>query len=199
MDAQKNQKKRPLLRATVNERTSCYVCLYRGMRRLPEAGRCWRRAAAAALAARWQTQGPGGLARLLAGPASASHHLEWLTNVLQSETPLADLVQLYTELLQSLDPTPSKVVSASLKLCSDPEEGINMLADVRADCDKFVAGIRQVLDDHDTGKNREMWYKSWCCAGQSTVSIRELSGPNGHLLSVPISKAYREANQRANQ
>ncbi|XP_073963919.1 conserved oligomeric Golgi complex subunit 7 [Choristoneura fumiferana] len=143
------------LRAQDKERTSCYVCLYRGMRRLPEAGRCWRRAAAAALAARWQTQGPGGLARLLAGPASASHHLEWLTNVLQSETPLADLVQLYTELLQSLDPTPSKVVSASLKLCSDPEEGINMLADVRADCDKFVAGIRQVLDDHDTGKNRE--------------------------------------------
>ncbi|KAG6455856.1 hypothetical protein O3G_MSEX009423 [Manduca sexta] len=72
-------------------------------------------------------------------------NVEWLV-VLKSETPLAELVRLYTDLLLSLDPAPTKVVSASLKLCSSAEEGVVMLIDLKRDIEEFVVSIKRVLD-----------------------------------------------------
>ncbi|KAH9631798.1 hypothetical protein HF086_005801 [Spodoptera exigua] len=35
--------------------------------------------------------------------------VDWLTNVLKSDTPLTELIRLYTDLLLSLDPSPTKI------------------------------------------------------------------------------------------
>ncbi|KAF9806763.1 hypothetical protein SFRURICE_016917, partial [Spodoptera frugiperda] len=37
--------------------------------------------------------------------------VDWLTNVLKSETPVTELIRLYTDLLLSLDPSPTKITS----------------------------------------------------------------------------------------
>ncbi|CAB3222445.1 unnamed protein product [Arctia plantaginis] len=85
-----------------------------------------------------------GRARQAAGGRGGA--TDWLTNVLKSETPLAELVRLYTDLLLSLEPSPTKVVSANLKLCSNPDEGILLLTDLRTDIDDFVSCIQGVID-----------------------------------------------------
>ncbi|XP_013147994.1 PREDICTED: conserved oligomeric Golgi complex subunit 7-like [Papilio polytes] len=72
--------------------------------------------------------------------------VEWLSTVLKSETPLAEIVRLYTDLLLSLDPSPTKVVSANFKLCQSPEEGMALLEDLKTDIDEFVACIRAIID-----------------------------------------------------
>ncbi|XP_063543659.1 conserved oligomeric Golgi complex subunit 7 [Cydia strobilella] len=138
------------------ERTACYVSLFRGMNRATSAARCWRRSVCASLATQWRRSAgqPSPRIAALAGKGEAHTHVEWLTNVLKSETPYAELVRLYTDLLQSLDPSPTKVVSASLKLCSDPEEGILLLIELRRDIDEFIASIRAVIDE--PGKNKEV-------------------------------------------
>ncbi|XP_037299117.1 conserved oligomeric Golgi complex subunit 7 [Manduca sexta] len=128
------------------ERTRPYVCVFGGMWRGAAVARCWRRAAAARLAAAWRRQHQHhlhALTALLAG--EAENQVEWLV-VLKSETPLAELVRLYTDLLLSLDPAPTKVVSASLKLCSSAEEGVVMLTDLKRDIEEFVVSIKRVLD-----------------------------------------------------
>ncbi|XP_061725811.1 conserved oligomeric Golgi complex subunit 7 isoform X2 [Cydia pomonella] len=138
------------------ERTACYVSLFRGMNRSTSAARCWRRSVCASLATQWRRSAgqPSPRVAVLAGKGEAHTHVEWLTNVLKSETPYAELVRLYTDLLQSLDPSPAKVVSASLKLCSDPEEGILQLIELRRDIDEFLASIRAVIDE--PAKNKEV-------------------------------------------
>ncbi|XP_048003642.1 conserved oligomeric Golgi complex subunit 7 isoform X1 [Leguminivora glycinivorella] len=138
------------------ERTACYVSLFRGMNRAPSAARCWRRSVCTSLATQWRRAvgQPSPKIATLAGKGEAHTHVEWLTNVLKSETPYAELVRLYTDLLQSLDPSPTKVVSASLKLCSDPEEGILQLIELRRDIDEFLASIRAVIDE--PAKNKEV-------------------------------------------
>ncbi|XP_063631853.1 uncharacterized protein LOC134803076 [Cydia splendana] len=138
------------------ERTACYVSLFRGMNRASSAARCWRRSVCASLATQWRRSAgqPSPRVAALAGKGEAHTHVEWLTNVLKSETPYAELVRLYTDLLHSLDPSPAKVVSASLKLCSDPEEGILLLTELRRDIDEFLVSIRAVIDG--PAKNKEV-------------------------------------------
>ncbi|XP_063390908.1 conserved oligomeric Golgi complex subunit 7 [Cydia fagiglandana] len=138
------------------ERTACYVSLFRGMNRASSAARCWRRSVCASLATQWRRSAgqPSPRVAALAGKGEAHTHVEWLTNVLKSETPYAELVRLYTDLLHSLDPSPAKVVSASLKLCSDPDEGILLLTELRRDIDEFLASIRAVIDE--PAKNKEV-------------------------------------------
>ncbi|XP_028172438.1 conserved oligomeric Golgi complex subunit 7-like, partial [Ostrinia furnacalis] len=129
------------------DRTSVYVSLLTGMSRGAPARRCWRRAAAARLAAGWRrldAHSSPALTHLLA--ADANKQVEWLTNVLKADTPLGELIRLYTDLLLSLEPPPTKVASANFKLCSTPEEGINLLTDLRRDIDEFIAFIRNVID-----------------------------------------------------
>ncbi|KAL0852763.1 hypothetical protein ABMA27_012579 [Loxostege sticticalis] len=128
-------------------RTSVYVSLLTGMSRHVSACRCWRRAAAARLAAAWRrldAHSVPALTNLLAN--EANKQVDWLTNVLKTETPLAELIRLYTDLLLSLEPPPTKVASASLKLCSTPEEGIILLTDLRSDIDEFISCIRTIID-----------------------------------------------------
>ncbi|CAH2062462.1 unnamed protein product, partial [Iphiclides podalirius] len=129
------------------ERTGAYVALFRGMSRSESAARCWRRAEGARHAAAWR-RAPAHSMRLLADmlPEAGERQVEWLSTVLKSETPMAELVRLYTELLQALDPSPTKVVTAAFKLCRGPEEGMAMLMDLRADTDELVASIRAILD-----------------------------------------------------
>ncbi|XP_075989528.1 conserved oligomeric Golgi complex subunit 7 [Anticarsia gemmatalis] len=140
----------PLIEALTQmdaERTSRYVSLFSGMCRSVSVCRCWRRAAAARLAAAWRRKDQHSLPALnalLAGDAAGQ--VDWLTNVLKSDTPLAELVRLYTDLLLSLEPSPTKVVSANLKLCASPEEGILLLTDLRTDIDDFVNCIQSVID-----------------------------------------------------
>ncbi|KPJ15337.1 Conserved oligomeric Golgi complex subunit 7 [Papilio machaon] len=66
--------------------------------------------------------------------------------VLKSETPLAEIVRLYTDLLPSLDPSPTKVVLANFKLCQSPEEGMALLEDLKTDIEEFVSCIRAIVD-----------------------------------------------------
>ncbi|XP_041968690.1 conserved oligomeric Golgi complex subunit 7 [Aricia agestis] len=140
----------PLLQALTDmdaERTGVYVVVLRGMGRGAGASRLWARAAAARRAAAWARADPPdlrALARTVA--ADADRQVEWLTTVVRSETPLGDLVRLYTDLLLSLEPSPIKVVVANYKLCQSPEECLTQLTDVRADIDHFVAGVRALLD-----------------------------------------------------
>ncbi|KAM3955548.1 conserved oligomeric Golgi complex subunit 7 [Aphomia sociella] len=129
------------------ERTAAYLLVFTGMGREVSVRRCWRRAAAARLVAAWRRlapPSPPGLARLLA--ADAPRQVEWLTNVLKVDTPLAELLRLYTDVLLQLEPSPTHVVTANLKMCSTPEEGIILLADLRRDIDEFIACIRGVID-----------------------------------------------------
>ncbi|XP_063836793.1 conserved oligomeric Golgi complex subunit 7-like [Ostrinia nubilalis] len=142
------------------DRTSVYVSLLTGMSRGAPARRCWRRAAAARLVAGWrrlEAHSSPALTHLLAADANKQAsvvwynflcilQVEWLTNVLKADTPLGELIRLYTDLLLSLEPPPTKVASASFKLCSTPEEGINLLTDLRRDIDEFITFIRNVID-----------------------------------------------------
>lgn len=139
----------PLIEALTQmdpERTSRYVTLFAGMSRGVSVCRCWRRAAAQRLAQSWRRLDRHtlpALTRSLAG--EAPRQVDWLTNVLKLDTPLAELTRLYTDLLLSLEPSPSKVVSANLKLCSSPEEGILLLTDLRRDIDDFVTSIQAII------------------------------------------------------
>ncbi|KAJ2941754.1 hypothetical protein O0L34_g10560 [Tuta absoluta] len=140
----------PLIEALTNmdaDRTSTYVALFSGMSRSVSVWRCWRRAAAARLANSWRRldlHSVQALTRLLA--PEASKQVEWLTNVLKSETPMSELIRLYTDLLLSLEPSPTKIVSANLKLCSTAVEGIELLTDLRRDVDQFMSCLKAVLD-----------------------------------------------------
>ncbi|KAJ8705762.1 hypothetical protein PYW08_012808 [Mythimna loreyi] len=140
----------PLIEALTQmdpDRTATYVSLFSGMGRTVSVCRCWRRAASARLASAWRRLDQHTLAaltRLLA--SEAGRQVDWLTNVLKSETPLAELIRLYTDLLLSLEPAPTKVVSANLKLCSSPDEGILLLTDLRTDIDDFITCIQGVID-----------------------------------------------------
>ncbi|XP_047039230.1 conserved oligomeric Golgi complex subunit 7 isoform X3 [Helicoverpa zea] len=140
----------PLIEALTQmdaERTATYVSLFSGMGRAVSVCRCWRRAAAARLANSWRRLDAHTLAALTRMLATeAGRQVDWLTNVLKSETPLAELIRLYTDLLLSLDPPPTKVVSANLKLCSSPEEGILLLTDLRNDIEDFITCIEGVID-----------------------------------------------------
>ncbi|GBP52735.1 Conserved oligomeric Golgi complex subunit 7 [Eumeta japonica] len=111
--------------------------------------RYWRRVEASQLAAGWQRpQQPTTALRELR--AELAHHaydqVEWLKNVLKCTEPMHELVRLYTDLLLSLDPSPSKIVSASLKHCSTPQDAIELLTDVRMDIDGFVSNFNSLLD-----------------------------------------------------
>ncbi|XP_052745752.1 conserved oligomeric Golgi complex subunit 7 isoform X2 [Bicyclus anynana] len=121
------------------ERTRAYVRVFVGMSRSASACRCWRRAAGARLALGWRHE-----LRPLAD--SAPQQVEWLTSVLRSETPLAELLQLYTDLLQTLEPSPTKIATATFKLCQSPDEGLAVLMDIRTDIDEFINCIRNVID-----------------------------------------------------
>ncbi|XP_068625926.1 conserved oligomeric Golgi complex subunit 7 [Battus philenor] len=129
------------------ERTCAYVSLYRGMGRGRSAARCWRRAAATRLAADWRRAHAHStrlLARMLTD--DGERQVEWLSTVLQAETPLTELMRLYTDVLLSLDPSPTKIVSASFKLCQSPEEGMTLLVDLKTDTDELVSSIRAIID-----------------------------------------------------
>ncbi|XP_053622953.1 conserved oligomeric Golgi complex subunit 7 isoform X1 [Plodia interpunctella] len=140
----------PLIEALTDndvDRTSTYLALFVGMGRGLSVCRCWRRAAASRLASKWsalESHSVGALTRMLIG--EANNQVDWLTNVLKSDSPIAELLRLYTDLLLSLEPTPTLVVSANLKLCSTPEEGIVMLTDLKTDIDGFISCIRGVMD-----------------------------------------------------
>lgn len=140
----------PLIEALTQmdaDRTATYVSLFAGMDRTISVSRCWRRAAAARLSSTWRRLDAHTLAALNRMLSSeAGKQVDWLTNVLKSETPLTELIRLYTDLLLSLDPSPTKVVSANLKLCSSPNEGILLLTDLRTDIDDFVNCIQNILD-----------------------------------------------------
>ncbi|XP_045505852.1 conserved oligomeric Golgi complex subunit 7 [Colias croceus] len=129
------------------ERTTPYVCIYRGMSRSLSAQRCWRRAAAARHVAAWRrldSHSLSGLTRMLVG--DVGRQVEWLTTVLKSETPVSELIKLYTDLLLSLDPSPTKIVTANFKLCQNTEEGITMLIDLKSDIDEFIDCIMRIID-----------------------------------------------------
>ncbi|XP_026725563.1 conserved oligomeric Golgi complex subunit 7 [Trichoplusia ni] len=129
------------------ERTSRYVTIFTGMNRFVSLCRCWRRAAAQRLASDWPRLSSHTLAATTAMlSADAAKQVDWLTNVLKTDTPLAELLRLYTDLLLSLDPSPTKVVSANLKLCSTPEEGIQLLITLRSDIDDFITCIQGIID-----------------------------------------------------
>ncbi|CAH0730650.1 unnamed protein product, partial [Brenthis ino] len=136
------------------ERTGTYVSLYSGMHRTLSASRCWRRAAAGKVCKRW-ARAPAHSVRVLTRVMSkdAVKHVDWLKNVLKSETPLAELVRLYTDLLLSLNPSPIKVVTAKFKLCQGPEQSITMLCDLRTEIDDFINTIDSIIDS--TGLDRE--------------------------------------------
>ncbi|XP_026318513.1 conserved oligomeric Golgi complex subunit 7-like [Hyposmocoma kahamanoa] len=140
----------PLIEALTQmdpDKTATYVALFSGMSRSVSVLRCWRRAAAARLAAAWRRldhHSIYALTRLLT--ADANKQVEWLTDVLKSETPVSELIKLYTDLLVSLEPSPSKVVSANLKLSSSPDEGLVLLTDLKRDIDEFVACIKSIMD-----------------------------------------------------
>ncbi|XP_038221012.1 conserved oligomeric Golgi complex subunit 7 [Zerene cesonia] len=129
------------------ERTTPYVCVYRGMSRAASAQRCWRRAAAARHVAAWRrldAHSLRALTRMLVG--DVGRQVEWLTTVLKSETPVSELIKLYTDLLLSLDPSPTKIVTANFKLCQNAEEGISMLTDLKSDIDEFIDCIMRIID-----------------------------------------------------
>ncbi|XP_037875680.1 conserved oligomeric Golgi complex subunit 7 isoform X1 [Bombyx mori] len=140
----------PLIEAITQmdaDRAAIYVKLFCGMSRTVSVCRCWRRAAAARMASSWRrldAHTVPALSRLLTG--EANKQVDWLTNVLKSETPLAELIRLYTDLLLSLDPSPAKIVSASLKLCSNPEEGVILLTDLRQDINEFVNFMKGIME-----------------------------------------------------
>ncbi|CAH0599564.1 unnamed protein product [Chrysodeixis includens] len=140
----------PLIEALTQmdaERTTRYVTIFSGMNRFVSLCRCWRRAAAQRLAGEWPRLAAHTLAATTAMlAADAARQVDWLTNVLKTDTPLAELLRLYTDLLLSLDPSPTKVVSANLKLCSTPEEGIQLLITLRADIDDFITCIQGIID-----------------------------------------------------
>ncbi|XP_059044815.1 conserved oligomeric Golgi complex subunit 7 [Achroia grisella] len=140
----------PLIEALTQmdaERTATYMSLFVGMSRAISVCRCWRRAASQRLLAAWcrlAPPAPPSLTRLITG--DAPRQVEWLVNVLKVESPVGELLRLYTDVLLSLDPSPTKVVTANLKLCSSPEEGIIMLMDLRRDIEEFVACIQAIMD-----------------------------------------------------
>ncbi|CAH2101288.1 unnamed protein product [Euphydryas editha] len=111
------------------------------------AARCWRRAAARALAARWARRDDHSLRALTRIVAEdAGTQMDWLTTVLKTDQPLAELVRLYTDLLLSLDPSPTKIVTANFKMCQTAEEGITMLMDLKTDFDEFIDCMRNVIE-----------------------------------------------------
>ncbi|XP_045540901.1 conserved oligomeric Golgi complex subunit 7 [Papilio machaon] len=129
------------------DRTSSYVNVYRAMQRGQSAASCWRRAAAARAAGAWRRQHTHTV-RVLAATVldDGEKQVEWLSSVLKSETPLAEIVRLYTDLLPSLDPSPTKVVLANFKLCQSPEEGMALLEDLKTDIEEFISCIRAIID-----------------------------------------------------
>ncbi|XP_026499513.2 conserved oligomeric Golgi complex subunit 7 [Vanessa tameamea] len=129
------------------ERTRAYASVFRGMSRGAAARVCWRRAAAGRRAAGWaraHEHSLRALTRMLAEDASTQ--VDWLTSVLKSDQPLAELVRLYTDLLLSLDPSPTKIVTANFKMCQTPEEGLTLLIDLKTDIDEFIDCIRNVIE-----------------------------------------------------
>ncbi|KAJ0169793.1 hypothetical protein K1T71_014399 [Dendrolimus kikuchii] len=140
----------PLIEALTQmdaDRTSLYVSLFSGMGRSLSLCRCWRRAAAARLAGVWRTTTNHTLSKLTDMLSQeAEKQVAWVSNVLKSETPLAELIRLYTDLLLSLDPSPIKIATASLKLCSTPQEGITLLTDLKTDINEFVKCINAVIE-----------------------------------------------------
>ncbi|CAH0756974.1 unnamed protein product [Diatraea saccharalis] len=140
----------PLIEALTQmnaSKTSSYVSVFAGMSRHKSVFGCWARAGAGRVAAAWrrlEAPSTANLVSLLAPDASTQ--LDWLTNVLKCDTPLAELLKLYTGVMMSLEPSPTKVVSANLKLCSTPEEGILMLTDLRSDIDGLINCVKAVID-----------------------------------------------------
>ncbi|KAG7298524.1 hypothetical protein JYU34_018163 [Plutella xylostella] len=130
------------------EKAAAYVALYKAMGRTNSLLRAWRRAAASSAAAEWQRLDAPSLAALQATlQHSCSTQVEWLSDVLQCETPLAELVRLHTDLLLSLEPAPSKVLSANLKLCGTPQEGIEFLIDTRTELDQLKNIFTALLEN----------------------------------------------------
>ncbi|XP_032525942.2 conserved oligomeric Golgi complex subunit 7 [Danaus plexippus] len=135
------------------DRSSSYVSLFVSMSRVSSALRCWRRASAAARASRWTrlaTHTPRAATHLLMDDAHAQ--MEWLVSVVSCEAPLAELVRLHTDLLLSLDPSITKIVTAQFKLCQKPEDGLTYLTDLRADLDHYRDRVRDLLDSHKYNK-----------------------------------------------
>ncbi|OWR54528.1 putative component of oligomeric golgi complex 7 [Danaus plexippus plexippus] len=136
------------------DRSSSYVSLFVSMSRVSSALRCWRRASAAARASRWTrlaTHTPRAATHLLMDDAHAQV-MEWLVSVVSCEAPLAELVRLHTDLLLSLDPSITKIVTAQFKLCQTPEDGLTYLTDLRADLDHYRDRVRDLLDSHKYNK-----------------------------------------------
>lgn len=140
----------PLIEALTQmdaDRTTTYVSLFNGMHRSLSLCRCWRRAAAIRLAGVWRTSNNHTLTNLTDMLTQEADRLVmWASNVLKSETPLAELMRLYTDLLLSLDPSPNKIASASLKLCPTPQEGITLLVDLKSDIDQFVKFMNNFIE-----------------------------------------------------
>ncbi|CAG5036761.1 unnamed protein product [Parnassius apollo] len=135
------------------ERTSAYVSLFRGMSRVSSAARCWRQATSARHAAAWRRAAAPAPRDLTAAlRADAQRQVEWLTTVLKSETPLAELVRLYTDALLSLDPSPTKIMLANFKLCQTPAQGMALLTEIKGDIDELISCIRAVIDTPRTNK-----------------------------------------------
>ncbi|XP_039761848.1 conserved oligomeric Golgi complex subunit 7 isoform X2 [Pararge aegeria] len=129
------------------DRTRAYVGVFRGMSRSVSACRCWRRAAASVHAHSWARAHHQELRPLTTMLAEdAEKQVDWLISVLKSDTPLGELLRLYTDLLLSLDPSPTKIVTANFKLCQTPDEGIALLIDLKTDIDGFINCIRNVID-----------------------------------------------------
>ncbi|XP_045781466.1 conserved oligomeric Golgi complex subunit 7 isoform X1 [Maniola jurtina] len=129
------------------DRTRAYVAVFHGMGRAVSASRGWRRAAATTRAHSWARAAQHELRPLTTMLAEdADKQVEWLTSVLKSDTPLGELLRLYTDLLLSLDPSPTKIVTANFKLCQTPDEGITLLIDLKSDIDEFINCIRNLID-----------------------------------------------------
>ncbi|RVE48374.1 hypothetical protein evm_006935 [Chilo suppressalis] len=89
--------------------TPRYVRILAGMGRGRAAVGCWARAGAGRVITAWRRLDAPATATLvtLLAPDAATQ-LDWLTNVLKCDTPLAELLRLYTDVMLSLDPSPTK-------------------------------------------------------------------------------------------
>ncbi|XP_050676778.1 conserved oligomeric Golgi complex subunit 7 isoform X2 [Leptidea sinapis] len=133
---------------------SVYVRIMAAMSRSGGVARVWRQATVTTQLAHWRRD--PALPALSSLTMAAPTHMEWLTNVVRSETAVAELLRLYTDVLLSLDPSLTKTVTAEFKLCQSPEEVLVMLADLRTGIDDFVQSIVRIIDTHATGGVQKM-------------------------------------------
>ncbi|XP_045489555.1 conserved oligomeric Golgi complex subunit 7 [Pieris rapae] len=170
------------------DRTSAYVSIFRGMNRSVSAHRCWRRAAAARHSSNWRRLDTHTLAALTRQLTSdANRQVDWLTTVLKSETPIAELIRLYTDLLLSLDPSPTKIVTANFKLCQSTDEGMTMLIDLKADINEFIDCIIRLIG---VGNKEKLSKATLRELGKIVYAPLKEMMPNYQQLQTQIFLAY---------